>query len=87
MECLTHSPAFNCAKMAWVAGLGSTGVPSAQVAALVGAEASGGWASSAGTCGLSDSSHRVASQPLLSGVNKEKGEDELGEENSALPQA
>ena len=22
MECLTHSPAFNCIKMAWVAGLG-----------------------------------------------------------------
>ena len=22
MECLTHSPAFNCSKMAWVAGLG-----------------------------------------------------------------
>ena len=22
MECLIHSPAFNCAKMAWVAGVG-----------------------------------------------------------------
>ena len=29
----------------------------------------------------------VASQPLLSGVNKEKGEDELGEKNSVLAQA
>ena len=24
MECLIHSPAFKCAKMAWVAGVGST---------------------------------------------------------------
>ena len=24
MECLTHFPAFNCAKIAWVAGLGGT---------------------------------------------------------------
>ena len=30
-------------------------------------------------------SHRIASQPLLSGVDIEKGEDELGE-NSGLPQ-
>ena len=30
-------------------------------------------------------SHRSASQPLLSGVDKGKGEDELGE-NSVLPQ-
>ena len=28
MECLTHSPAFNCITMAWVAGLGlAEGVP------------------------------------------------------------
>ena len=32
-------------------------------------------------------SHRIASQPLLSDVNKEKGEDELGEKNSVLAQA
>ena len=24
MECLIHSPAFDCAKMAWVAGVGGT---------------------------------------------------------------
>ena len=24
MECLIHSPAFNCVKMAWVAGVGRT---------------------------------------------------------------
>ena len=32
-------------------------------------------------------SHRIASQPLLSDVKKEKGEDELGEKNSVLAQA
>ena len=27
MECLLHSPAFKCAEMAWVAGVGATQDP------------------------------------------------------------
>ena len=37
------------------------------------------------TAALQNSSHRIASQPLLFGVSVEKGEDELGEKKSAVP--